>query len=56
MTDTDPRVRCTECRHYRPLRCVNPAGADLRSGEVSRAFAALRQWCPGWVAKLVRVR
>lgn len=45
--DTDPRVTCTTCRHYRPLRCGNFRAAGLRHPDISRAMASLPQRCPG---------
>lgn len=49
--DTDPRVTCTTCQHYRPLRCNNHKRAALWSAEISRALADLKQHCPGYAQK-----
>lgn len=44
----DARVSCTDCRHYRPGRCGNRAGAGLHAPEVGRELATLLQRCPGF--------
>lgn len=51
VQDVDPRVTCQACRHYRPHECRNHRAALLQRPEVSRALAALPQWCPGWTIK-----
>ena len=45
--EADPRVSCTDCRHYRPGRCGNHRRAGLHSAELGRDLAALLQRCPG---------
>lgn len=46
--EADARVSCADCRHYRPGRCANHAGAGLSAPEVGRELAALLQRCPGF--------
>lgn len=46
--EADARVTCTDCRHYRPGRCANHAGAGLSAPEVGRDLAAMLQRCPGF--------
>ena len=47
--EADPRVSCTECRHYRPGRCGNHKAAALTSADVGRPLATLLQRCGGFV-------
>lgn len=49
--DVDRRVTCQACKHYRPHRCGNHVRAQLRHPDVSRAMAALPQWCGGFEKK-----
>lgn len=44
----DTRVSCTECTHYLPGRCWNPAQARLSSSVIGLDLAALLQMCPGF--------
>lgn len=44
----DDRVSCTECRHYRPGRCVNYSRAGLSAADVGRDLAAAMQRCAGF--------
>ena len=46
--ETDDRVSCTECRHYRPGHCGNYRRAGLYSSEVGRDLAGRLQRCPGF--------
>ncbi len=46
--ESDQRVSCTDCRHYRPGRCGNHRRARLDGAEVGRDLAALLQRCPGF--------
>jgi hypothetical protein len=46
--ETDARVSCADCKHYRPGRCGNHAGAVLSACEVGRELAGLLQRCPGF--------
>lgn len=46
--DTDPRVTCTECSHYRPGRCSNHRSAGLSTAEVGRDLAGMLQRCAGF--------
>lgn len=46
--EADARVSCTDCRHYRPGRCANHAGAGLSTPEVGRDLATQLQRCPGF--------
>ncbi|MBN8490985.1 MAG: hypothetical protein J0M00_06110 [Burkholderiales bacterium] len=46
--EADARVSCADCRHYRPPRCGNRAGAGLSAPEVGRELASLLQSCPGF--------
>ena len=48
--DTDDRVSCTDCQHYRPGRCGNHDLAGLRVPDLSRDLAGLLQRCPGFTA------
>ena len=49
--DTDDRVSCTDCQHYRPGRCGNHRRAGLHAPDVGRDLASLLQRCPGWIAR-----
>ncbi len=46
--EADPRVSCTDCRHYRPGRCGNHRRAGLNVADVGRDLAAMLQRCPGF--------
>ena len=46
--ESDERVMCAECQHYRPGRCSNHRRAGLQSADVGRDLAALLQRCPGF--------
>lgn len=46
--DDDDRVSCTDCRHYRPGRCVNHRQAGLNAADVGRDLAAMLQRCPAF--------
>ena len=46
--EADPRVSCTDCRHYRPGRCGNHRRAGLQAPDVGRDLAATLQQCPGF--------
>ena len=46
--EADPRVSCTDCRHYRPGRCGNHRRAGLQAPDVGRDLATLLQRCPGF--------
>ena len=46
--EADPRVSCTDCRHYRPGDCGNHRRAGLHSADVGRDLAATLQRCPGF--------
>jgi hypothetical protein len=46
--EADPRVSCTDCRHYRPGRCGNHRAAALMTAEVGRDLATMFQNCPGF--------
>ncbi len=48
--DTDDRVSCTDCQHYRPGRCGNHDLAGLQAPDLSRDLAGLLQRCPGFTA------
>lgn len=48
--DGDDRVKCSDCRHYRPGRCVNHRRAGLRSAAVCGDFAERPQRCSGFRA------
>lgn len=50
-TDADPRVRCLDCRHYRPNQCGNHIRAGLFRPDVAPAFAQLPQRCFGFVVR-----
>ncbi|MDE2565334.1 MAG: hypothetical protein KGL50_06085 [Burkholderiales bacterium] len=49
VLDPDPRVRCLNCRHHRPLafRCANHRRAGLMGQDIAPDLAALLQSCPG---------
>ena len=47
--EADPRVSCTDCRHYRPGRCGNAMAAGLHSPDVGRDLATMLQRCPAIV-------
>ena len=46
--EADPRVSCTDCRHYRPGRCDNHRRAGLNVAEMGRDLAAMLQRCAGF--------
>ena len=46
--EADPRVSCTDCRHYRPGRCGDHRAAGLDSAELGSELAAMLQRCPGF--------
>jgi hypothetical protein len=46
--EADARVSCADCKHYRPGRCANCAGAGLSAPDVGRNLATLLQRCPGF--------
>ena len=46
--EADPRVSCTDCRHYRPGRCGNHKAAGLHSHELGGDLAAILQRCAGF--------
>ena len=46
--EADPRVSCTDCRHYRPGRCGDHRAAGLDSAELGTELAAMLQRCPGF--------
>ncbi len=46
--ESDARVSCVECRHYRPGNCSSHRGAALQSPEVGRDLAGTLQWCPAF--------
>ena len=46
--EADPRVSCTDCRHYRPGRCSNHRRAGMIGADVGRDLAAMLQCCPGF--------
>ncbi len=48
----DPRVRCTDCQHFRPWRCGNFRAAGLRHPDVGPALSELPQRCPGFLMRL----
>jgi hypothetical protein len=52
--DPDDRPRCVDCEHHRPevFRCRNHRAAGLTGADVARAFAELRQHCPGFAPKV----
>jgi hypothetical protein len=53
MTDPlDPRVRCVDCRHFRPWQCGNFRQARIGAPVVGPALANLLQRCPGFVARV----
>lgn len=43
--EADPRVSCTDCRHYQPGRCGNYRRAGLNVADVGRDLAAMLQRC-----------
>ena len=45
---SDDRVLCAECRHYRRGQCGNHRAAGLHGAEMSRDLAVTPQWCPGF--------
>ena len=45
--ESDPRVSCADCQHYRPGRCSSHRRAGLQSPEVGRDLAEMLQHCPG---------
>ncbi len=47
---TDDRVCCAECVHFRPARCGNHRGAGLLGAELGLDLAATLQRCPGFEA------
>jgi hypothetical protein len=49
--DPDPRVCCTECRHYTGSQCRQWRAAGLMTPHIGGDLARLRQWCPAFVAK-----
>ncbi|MBA4178599.1 MAG: hypothetical protein C0505_18870 [Leptothrix sp. (in: Bacteria)] len=49
--EADPRVSCTDCRHYRPGRCGNHRRAGLQAPELGRDLAGLLQRCPGFALR-----
>jgi hypothetical protein len=53
--DDDKRVMCAECRHYRHGRCGNHRGAGLHSAVVGAELAELRQRCPGFHPRTLRM-
>ncbi len=46
--ESDGRVSCVECQHYRPGRCGSPRRAALQSLEVGRDLAGMLQHCPAF--------
>lgn len=44
----DGRVKCLDCKHFRPWMCFNHRAALLSTPEVGPDLASLRQRCPGW--------
>lgn len=50
--EADPRVSCTDCRHYRPGRCGNHRRAGLNGADVGRDLAALLQRCPAFARRV----
>jgi hypothetical protein len=46
--EADPRVSCTDCKHYRVGLCGNHRRAGLQAPDVGRDLAALLQRCPGF--------
>ena len=46
--ETDERVSCTDCRHYRPGRCGNHRRAGLNVADVGRDLAGMLQRCEGF--------
>ena len=45
--ESDERVSCTDCKHYKPGRCGNHRHAGLNVADVGRDLATLLQHCPG---------
>ncbi len=46
--DTDDRVSCIDCRHYRPGHCGNQRQAGLNAADIGRDLAATLQRCAGF--------
>lgn len=46
--DTDDRVSCIDCRHYRPGRCSNHRSAGLTVADLGRDLASTLQRCGGF--------
>lgn len=46
--EADPRVSCTDCRHYRPGHCGNYRRAGLNVADIGRDLAAMLQRCDGF--------
>lgn len=52
--EADPRVSCTDCRHFKPGRCGNHRNANLQAPDVGRDLAGTLQHCPGFSAQYAR--
>jgi hypothetical protein len=48
----DPRVKCVDCRNFRPSQCGNWQKARLMSPSVGQALSELPQRCPAHVPKV----
>lgn len=46
--ETDDRVSCIDCRHYRPGHCGNHRHAGIGTTGLGRGLAELLQRCPGF--------
>lgn len=46
--ESDDRVMCVDCQHWRPGRCGNSGRAGLSMPHLSRALAELLQRCNGF--------
>ena len=46
--EADPRVNCTDCRHFQPGLCGDYKEAGLHSHDVGRDLAVILQRCAGF--------